>query len=198
VNTDIVGFLAPLEAATAGEGFPARAVVVGAGGVARAAVYALVERGLSVLLLNRTLARAQELADTINRAFGPASGSDAPTGSRTGSESTPQEGSSPEPAEGPVIAAALGPDSAELMQAYAGLIVQTTRVGMTPDEDADPVSFYEFTGTETVYDLVYTPERTRLLGRAAAAGCRTVSGKDMFIRQAEEQARLFAELLAPP
>jgi len=174
VNTDIVGFLAPLEAATAGAGLPAEAVLVGAGGVARAALYALAERGIRVLLLNRTLPRARELADRMNRHFG---------GGENG--------------ELLVTAAPLAPESRELMRSYAGLIVQTTSVGMTPNQDADPIAFYEFAGTELVYDLVYTPEVTQMMTRAAGAGCRTVSGRDMFIRQAEEQARLFCDPALP-
>ena len=96
-----------------------------------------------------------------------------------------------------VTAAPLAPESRELMRSYAGLIVQTTSVGMTPNQDADPIAFYEFAGTELVYDLVYTPEVTQMMTRAAGAGCRTVSGRDMFIRQAEEQARLFCDPALP-
>jgi len=44
-----------------------RAVILGAGGAARSAAYALATRGLSVLVVNRTLERARELATH----FGP-------------------------------------------------------------------------------------------------------------------------------
>ena len=39
-----------------------KALVLGAGGAARSAVYALKQRGVEVTIVNRTLARAQELA----------------------------------------------------------------------------------------------------------------------------------------
>jgi 3-dehydroquinate dehydratase/shikimate dehydrogenase len=68
---------------------------------------------------------------------------------------------------------------------------------MIPNEERDPIEFYRFAGSETVYDLVYTPERTRLLRRAEAAGCAIISGQEMFVAQAEAQAALFAELLGP-
>jgi len=57
-NTDAEGFLSPLGCLRAGS----RAVVLGAGGAARAIVYALRRAGLEVLILNRTAARAERLA----------------------------------------------------------------------------------------------------------------------------------------
>ena len=68
-NTDVHGFLANLDAAepewarALGE-----AVVLGAGGAARAVVYGLLSRGIDrVVVANRTLARAEALRDQ----FGP-------------------------------------------------------------------------------------------------------------------------------
>jgi 3-dehydroquinate dehydratase/shikimate dehydrogenase len=59
-NTDIQGILAPLEAQITLSG--ADALVIGAGGAARAAVYALKQRGANVYIVNRTPANAQKLA----------------------------------------------------------------------------------------------------------------------------------------
>lgn len=72
------------------------------------------------------------------------------------------------------------------------LVVQTTSVGMQED---DPVPGYSFRGTETVYDIIYTPPETPLLARARAAGCRTINGQAMFERQAELQYSLFTGLI---
>lgn len=59
-NTDAPGLLATLE------GRPARtAVVLGAGGSARAVVWALVSVGCEVLVWNRTTARAEELTSSL-------------------------------------------------------------------------------------------------------------------------------------
>ena len=61
-NTDADGFLAALGESPAGT----RAVVLGAGGAARAVVWALVEQGAAdVAIWNRTHARARELADAF-------------------------------------------------------------------------------------------------------------------------------------
>ena len=72
----------------------------------------------------------------------------------------------------------------ELMAKYSNIIVQATSVGMEGFEDADPLELYTFRGDEYVMDLIYTPAETRFLERASAAGCKTINGYDMVIRQA--------------
>lgn len=72
----------------------------------------------------------------------------------------------------------------ELISKYNDIIIQTTSVGMEGHEENDPLELYTFTGKEAVMDLVYTPPETPFLKRAAAAGCRTLNGYDMVIRQA--------------
>ena len=68
-NTDVEGFLGALEAAAPDwYAVPGHAVVLGAGGAARAIVYALVESGFEpVHVVNRTLSRAEAVRDL----FGP-------------------------------------------------------------------------------------------------------------------------------
>ena len=63
MNTDWIGVLAALERAVPVHG--QRAVVLGAGGTARAAVYALRQRECEVFILNRTRARAEALARAL-------------------------------------------------------------------------------------------------------------------------------------
>ena len=72
----------------------------------------------------------------------------------------------------------------ETMSKYSDVIVQTSSAGMEGHDEIDPLELYNFTGKETVMDLIYMPEMTRFLKRAAAAGCRTINGFDMVIRQA--------------
>jgi shikimate dehydrogenase len=71
-NSDWLGVTAAL-AREATEGLAgARAVVLGAGGAARAAVYGLLDAGASVTLLNRTESKAVALADELGaEASGP-------------------------------------------------------------------------------------------------------------------------------
>ncbi len=62
-NTDAYGFAANLDAGAPGWRGGRTALVIGAGGASRAVLQALIEAGfLSVVVLNRTLARAEELA----------------------------------------------------------------------------------------------------------------------------------------
>lgn len=61
-NTDVEGFLANLDADVPGWDAEGPALVLGAGGAARAVVYGLRTRGLDVVVVNRTRARAEALA----------------------------------------------------------------------------------------------------------------------------------------
>jgi shikimate dehydrogenase len=68
-NTDVEGFLDNLDAGVPGwDQRPAKAVVLGAGGAARAVIYGLLERGIGqIALANRTARRTHELRER----FGP-------------------------------------------------------------------------------------------------------------------------------
>ncbi|WP_407049168.1 shikimate dehydrogenase [Methyloraptor flagellatus] len=65
-NTDALGFLANLDDRAHGwDNSGGQALVLGAGGAARAVVWALASRGLKVRIVNRTRARAEELATRL-------------------------------------------------------------------------------------------------------------------------------------
>lgn len=67
-NTDAYGFAANLDAYSRGWDKGRVALVLGAGGASRAIVYALKQRGFSdIRIINRTLGRAQELADRFGK-----------------------------------------------------------------------------------------------------------------------------------
>jgi shikimate dehydrogenase len=66
-NTDFLGFLANLDESAPGWDTTGPAVVIGAGGAARAVVYGLLERGLDVAVVNRTVDKAQALAARFGR-----------------------------------------------------------------------------------------------------------------------------------
>ena len=70
------------------------------------------------------------------------------------------------------------------------LLVNATPIGMYPDVHACPLDPDLLTGG-CVYDLVYNPERTRLLLEAARRGCTTVTGKEMFLGQAVKQQQVW-------
>ncbi|PBB38741.1 shikimate dehydrogenase [Mesorhizobium sp. WSM3879] len=63
-NTDALGFAGNLDEHAPGWAANGPAVVLGAGGASRAVVHALKDRGINdIRIVNRTLARAEELAD---------------------------------------------------------------------------------------------------------------------------------------
>ncbi|HRV24566.1 MAG TPA: shikimate dehydrogenase [Sphaerochaeta sp.] len=62
INTDYYGFLTPIQDRIA-SGSIKSALVVGSGGASRAIVYALINHGVKVTILNRTVERARKLAE---------------------------------------------------------------------------------------------------------------------------------------
>jgi 3-dehydroquinate dehydratase / shikimate dehydrogenase len=73
-----------------------------------------------------------------------------------------------------------------------GVIVNCSPVGMHPDIDSTPYDISEQLSAETiVFDTVYNPENTVLIKAASKAGCLTINGLDMFVRQAAYQYKLF-------
>ncbi len=86
--------------------------------------------------------------------------------------------------------AALGPETADVFASYADVVVQCAAPGADPAR-FDPLSFHRFTGREWVYDLVYEPDVTPTLARAAAAGCHVENGFSMLCAQAREQRRFY-------
>jgi 3-dehydroquinate dehydratase/shikimate dehydrogenase len=81
--------------------------------------------------------------------------------------------------------------STELVAAHSDIIVQATTVGMEGERQGDPLDWYDLTGHEAVFDLIYRPERSALLDRAAAAGCRITNGWRMLRYQSAAQFKLW-------
>jgi len=72
-NTDVEGFIGNLDACAPGWDKADEALVLGAGGSSRAVVFGLIGRGIKrVHLINRTLSRAQVLAERFGYAVQPA------------------------------------------------------------------------------------------------------------------------------
>lgn len=67
-NTDALGFMGNIDVLVPGwDAGAERALVLGAGGAARAAAYGLLNRGLDVAICNRTPAKAQVLAEQFGK-----------------------------------------------------------------------------------------------------------------------------------
>jgi shikimate dehydrogenase len=147
-NTDAYGFAANLDERAPGWARAETAVVLGAGGAARAIIHALLRRGFSrVSVINRTRERADELV----RHFG------------TG-------------------AVAAGWDSLPAALAEAGLLVNTTSLGMEGQPRLD-IDFSRAPRDVIVTDAVYVPLMTPILRAATAAGLAAVDGLGMLMHQ---------------
>jgi len=163
-NTDWLGFLHPLDAAgfdLAGKS----ALLLGAGGSARAVVYALIQRGLAHLAI---------WARDPNRAADLAQHAQSLSPSLTVHHS-------PFPIPHSPLTVNRSPFTVHHSPA---LIINTTPLGMWPHVDASPwPADLPFPAGALVYDLVYRPERTLFLRQAEAAGCQTQGGLEMLVVQ---------------
>ena len=91
--------------------------------------------------------------------------------------------------------ASLSEDSGPMLKKYSDIIIQTTSKGMgcqpPSTEENDPIFFYDFTGKEMLFDIIYVPEVTPVMERAARAGCKVCNGYSMLKYQGCEQFELF-------
>lgn len=168
-NTDAAGFLRALRDA---DYVPdeSRALVLGAGGAARAVVYALASVGAQVTILNRTPKRAEVLAHELVDV-----NDGARLSARTLSTSTLQS-------EAP----------------GAQLVVNATPLGMWPDVDSSPwPEGVAFPPEALLFDLVYNPRETLLMRQARHSGASAVDGLRMLVHQGAEAFELWTERDAP-
>ncbi len=152
-NTDGDGFLEDLRAHDI-DPRGRSVLLIGAGGAARAVVYALANAGASVAVLNRTVARAAELCERTAAAL---------PGARVSAHAFPSD------------LARLAGD--------ANLIVNATSLGLHADADPMPWDdALPFRPDQVVYDLVYSTP-TSLLAFARRSGARAIDGLGMLIHQ---------------
>lgn len=78
------------------------------------------------------------------------------------------------------------------------VLMNSTSVGMFPNEGDSPVVADKICEGTVVFDAVYNPLQTKLLKEAEERGCVTVSGMEMFVRQAAEQFKLWFPNVQPP
>lgn len=162
-NTDVYGLVTALEHTAGLAVLPEHCVILGAGGVARAAVYALASRKevRRVSILNRTVARAEALARDMQRITGKA-----------------------------IDAGDLTKDTQMRRFVDAGLVVNGTSLGMIPEVDRTPLAVTDAIHPRLVlYDTVFNPLDTLLMRQFRSAGARAFGGLDMLVYQG---ARSFA------
>jgi len=166
-NTDATGLLAALPGPVEGR----KALVLGAGGSARAAVWALAGRGAPVSVWNRTPERADELVRDL-----------AAAGART-------------PAEG-----LLRPVSVEQIAGNGyELIINCTAVGMRDEDPFDqlPLDPERFDGDVVLVDLVYAGSEGRLVQEARRRGATAIEGLEVLVRQGGDSLRIWTGMDPP-
>jgi shikimate dehydrogenase len=168
-NTDVQGFKPALEALVGKQRLPKAAVVLGAGGGARAAVYGLITSGFQhVIVFNRHLHRGEALVKHFSR-----SAAHMELKAKPWHESVLE---------------------AELSRTK--VLVNASSVGRDPEETPIPKELLP--PDLFVLDLLYTPKQTRLLREAAAQGAQaTANGDVMLLHQSAAAFRLWTGQQAP-
>ena len=157
-NTDAPGFLSDIKQFIGNResGIGKSAIVLGAGGSARAVVYALANDGWNVTISARRIEQAQQLVDSV-------AGYRLQVAGYSNLQSS----------------------TFDIQLSTFNLIVNTTPLGMTPNTETSPLPDNTIFSKNTfVYDLVYNPRETKLVRDARAQGLNASTGLGMLIEQA--------------
>lgn len=180
-NTDAYGFIEVLDKEGHFDAAENRVFILGAGGVARAVCFALMQRKAASLaitdgIFERACALAENLMSYAKRA------STSPNGLRTDISAFQWEKLS--------SANTLG---------NCDLIVHCTTIGMkdSPQEGQSPLSLEVIPENVLVYDVVYNPSLTPLLRLAQKAGANILGGLPMLVYQGAASFKLWIGKEAP-
>jgi shikimate dehydrogenase len=77
------------------------------------------------------------------------------------------------------------------------LLINTTSVGMHPNEDMCPIDLDLLHEGLTVCDIIYNPEKTMLLIEAEKLGCKTMNGIGMLVNQGAKAFEIWTDKKAP-
>ena len=167
-NTDVIGFKKSLQEDGKFVIKEKKAVILGAGGAARATVYALLEEEIEeICIFNRTLEKAKKIKQNLSSFFPKSSINVFP----------------------------LEKEDLKDKIDNAHLLVNTTSIGMVPQVDNTPLSDEKlFHPNLLVYDLIYHPAKTLFLRQAEGAGANVINGLPMLVYQGIESFYLWTGL----
>jgi shikimate dehydrogenase len=196
-NTDAPGFISDLQRVLAEidqspdtadvHNIDRSALLLGAGGAARAVVYALWQAGWQVTVAARRPEQAIELIASLCQ-----SAVDSTLNS-TNLATIPLETSHLNGFLSPQLTR-----KSKIINQKSKIIVNATSAGMLPDIASCPwPEDLPFPEGWSVYDLVYKPPETTLLRRARAAGLPAVNGLGMLVEQAALALECWTSLPVP-
>ncbi len=145
-----------------------RVLLLGSGAAARAAAYALVQEADELLVLNRTVSEAKELAEALKRKFNKK-----------------------------VAANSLSQEVIKEKIRDTDILINATSIGMKPNTSQSPVEPASLKSDLAVMDIVYNPVETKLAIDAKAAGAKVVSGVEMLIYQGAASFEIWTGQQAP-
>ncbi|AFY46570.1 shikimate 5-dehydrogenase [Nostoc sp. PCC 7524] len=156
-NTDIEGFISPLQTTYQQDWSQKTAVILGNGGAARAVVAGCYQLGFAEIhVIGRNPQRLKEFQHSW--------------------ESSPIADN-----------LQVHPwDNLAKLIPEANLLVNTTPIGMYPHVDESPVSVEEMANLQTgaiAYDLIYIPQPTKFLQYAQQQGAIAIDGLEMLVQQ---------------
>ncbi len=167
-NTDLIGFKKSLQEDGKFVIKEKNAIILGAGGAARAVAYALLEEGIEeISIFNRTLEKAKKVKQDFSPFF-PGSG---------------------------INIFSFEQDNIKDKIKKANLLVNATSLGMLPKINNSPLPDEKlFHPDLLVYDLIYHPAKTLFLRQAERAGAKIINGLPMLVYQGIESFYLWTGL----
>lgn len=167
-NTDVEGVRAAVTSVCGASLRGAPALVLGAGGAARAVALALARQGMRLTIVNRTAVAAERLATLVTAAVPGAACVLLP----------------PESLDGPLVAA-------------QALVVNATTLGMAGHGKVPAALADTLSARQVAFDVVYAPGGTRFLDQAQARGARVIDGREMLLSQAAAAFEVWTGRRAP-
>jgi shikimate dehydrogenase len=145
-------------------------VLLGAGGASRSVSFTLAEEARELVILNRTIEKAETLTEDLADFLGD---------------------------DSKVRAAKLSNDNLKKELRDADILVNATSVGMYPENRETLVDRTLLRPDLVVFDLVYEPLETRLLREARETGARTVDGLTVLVHQGAASFEIWTSVNAP-
>ncbi|MBO1053642.1 shikimate dehydrogenase [Dolichospermum sp. UHCC 0684] len=166
-NTDVAGFIAPLQTTYHQDWSQKKAVILGNGGAARAVVAGCIQLGLAEIhVVGRNLQKLQAFTQSWQNSpfadkFQVHEWQELPN-----------------------------------LLHQANLLVNTTPMGMYPHVDESPLSSQEMgylPGDAIVYDLIYIPKPTKFLHLAEKQGAIMIDGLEMLVQQGAAALKIWLQ-----